>query len=62
MEHQVAQRESHVQTTPRHGSREEVRVDLGLGVVVVGEAGVEQGDVAVELGGAGDELGLRGGG
>jgi len=44
------------------GGCEEVRVDLGLGVVVVGEGGVEPGNFLVELGGAGNELGLRGGG
>lgn len=62
VEHQGTEGESQVQATAGHGGREEVRVDLGLGVVVVGEGGVKRGDFAVELGGAGDELGLRGGG
>jgi len=61
-EDQGSQREAQVQTPVGHGGGEEVRVDLGLGVVVVGEGGVEPGDFLVELGGAGDELGLRGGG
>lgn len=50
MEHQGPEGKSQVQTTPRRGGREEVRVDLGLSVVVVGECGVEAGYVAVELG------------
>jgi len=61
-EHQSSQREAQADAAVGHGCGEEVRVDLGLGVVVEGEGGVQPGDFLVELGGAGDELGLRGGG
>lgn len=59
VEDQAAQGEAQVESTAGGGRGQEVRVDLGLGVVVVGERGVEPGDVAVQLGAAGDELGGR---
>ena len=59
-EDEAGQGEAEVHAALRRGRGEEVRVDLGLGVVVVGEPGVELGDPAVELGVARYELGGRG--
>jgi hypothetical protein len=55
-EDEGAQGEAEVDAALDRGRREEVSVDLGLGVVVVGEFGVEMGYLAVELGVARDEL------
>jgi hypothetical protein len=44
VEHEGAEGEAQVDAPLGRGGGEEVRVDLGLGVVVVGETGVELGD------------------
>ena len=60
VEHESGEGEAEVYAPLDRGGGEEVRVDLGLGVVVVGETGVELGYSPAELGVAGDELGVRG--